>query len=272
MLRYPVVSLRNICQCVPLGSLESLSCLCQELVCCIIFPGMIQHLAQQPSRLCPCKVSRVIPWDVAVPGRGGWRLTTLSMCIYIKQGKKSGYVPALNSSKSAIHMHFEHLLSLPSNLESLDFLRRMRDVGYSLFNYVWLYRMTTVVSCTPGHLSGAVWGIYAILCVQRDSTSQSALGTSTFPVLVGGWLALPALATGSCVVAQPVLPWCSLGRLQWEEVGGGWTGSPVSIIRHLDNSILKSQVPETRGVTLPLAHYLSKVIMDANMHSLVSNK
>lgn len=62
----------------------------------------------------------------------------------------------------------------------------MRVVGYSLFNYVWLYRMTTMVSCTPGHLSGAVWGIYAILCVQTDSTSQSVLGTSTFPVLVGG--------------------------------------------------------------------------------------
>lgn len=79
MLRYPVVSLRNICQCVLLGSLEGLSCLCQELVCWIIFPGMIQHLAQQPARLCPCKVSRVIPWDVAVPGRGIWRLSTLSM-------------------------------------------------------------------------------------------------------------------------------------------------------------------------------------------------
>lgn len=63
---------------------QSLSCLCQELVCSIIFPGMIQHLAQQPSRLCPCKVSRVIPWVVAVPGRGVWRLITLSMCIYIK--------------------------------------------------------------------------------------------------------------------------------------------------------------------------------------------
>lgn len=49
---------------------------------------MIQHLAQQPSRLCPCKVSRVIPWDMAVPGRGVWRLTTLSMYIYIKQEGK----------------------------------------------------------------------------------------------------------------------------------------------------------------------------------------
>lgn len=48
----------------------------------------------------------------------------------------------------------------------------MRGVGYSFFNYVWLYRMMTMVSCTPGHLSGAVWGIYAILCVQTDSISQ----------------------------------------------------------------------------------------------------
>lgn len=54
---------------VLLGSLEGVSCLCQELVCCIIFLGMVQHLAQQPSRLCPCKVSRVIPWDVSVPAR-----------------------------------------------------------------------------------------------------------------------------------------------------------------------------------------------------------
>lgn len=85
-------------------------------------------------------------------------------------------------------------------------------------------------------------------------------------------LAPPALATGNYVVAQPVLPWCSLGRLQWEEVGGGWTGSLVSVIRDLDKPILKSQEPETRWVALPLAHCLSKVIMDVNMHSLVSNK
>lgn len=44
--------------------------------------------------------------------------------------KKSGYVPAPNSSKCAVPMHLEHLLSLFSALESLDFLEweDMRNV------------------------------------------------------------------------------------------------------------------------------------------------
>lgn len=84
------------------------------------------------------------------------------------RGKKSGYVPAPNSSKCAIHTHCEHLPSLFSALEFLDFLgwKEMRDVEYSLFNYVWLYRMMTMASCTPGHLSGAILGIYAVLRAQ----------------------------------------------------------------------------------------------------------
>lgn len=61
MFRYPVVSLRNVCQSVLLGSLEGLSYLCQVLVCCIIFPGMIQHFAQQPSRLALVKTPELFP-------------------------------------------------------------------------------------------------------------------------------------------------------------------------------------------------------------------
>lgn len=61
----------------------------------------------------------------------------------------------------------EHLPSLLSALESFDLgWEEMRDVGYSLFNYVWLYRTTAIAACTPGHLSGAILGIYAALCAQ----------------------------------------------------------------------------------------------------------
>lgn len=63
---------------------------------------------------------------------------------------------------------------IPSLLTSWQ---EMRDVGYSLVSYVCLSRMMAMASGTPGHLSGAVWGIYAILCVQTDSTPQSELGT-----------------------------------------------------------------------------------------------
>lgn len=80
----------------------------------------------------------------------------------------------------------------------------MRGVGYSLFNSVWLYRMMTMASCTPGHLSGAILGIYAVLCAQIDSTSQSALGYINIPCLgERATLDLSALATGSFVVAKP---------------------------------------------------------------------
>lgn len=118
--------------------------------------------------------------------------------------------------------------------------KEMRHVRYSLFNSVWLYRMTwwdDMVSCAPGQLSGVVWGIYAIVYEQTDSTPQSALGASAFPVLMGGWF-LPFQHLPLAVVLLPSL--CCPGAV-WGEAGGGWTGSLVSVLRHLDNPILESQ-------------------------------
>lgn len=110
------------------------------------------------------------------------------MCMYIKEGKKQVMYQhrilqnVLSICSLSIFYPCSPIWSLLTSWEE------MRDVGFSLFNYGWLYRMTTMVSCTPGHPSGAVWGIYAILCVHTDSTSRSALRTPTFPVLVRGWL------------------------------------------------------------------------------------
>lgn len=75
--------------------------------------------------------------------------------------------------------------------------------------------------CTPGHLSGAILGIYAVL------RAQIALLKVHWVYSLGkrATLDLSALATGSCVVAKPVLPWCGEGstllRPRWAEAGGG---------------------------------------------------
>ena len=143
-------------------------------------------------------------------------MPTLYQCACGQCKGKSGCVPAPNSSKCAIHMHFEHFPSLFSALESLDLLEweEMRGVGYSLFNYVWLYRMMAMASCTPGRLSGTILGIYAVLCAQTDSTSQSALGTLTSPDLARGQLLIfQHLPLEVALLPSPCCPGTGRGAL-----------------------------------------------------------
>lgn len=183
-------------------------------------------------------------------------MPTLPMCMWTMQGKKSGYVPAPNSSKCAMHMHFEHLPSLFSALESLDFLEweEMGDAGYTLFNYVWLYRMMTMASCIPGHPSGAILGIYAVLCAQTDSTSQSALGTLTSPVSAREQLLtfqhlplLPVVLPSLCCLATGRGAPSHVHGVQKQgeaRLGTSWCLGKSSM--HLAKRVLKSYVPETR--------------------------
>lgn len=136
-LGYPVVSLRNVSQCVLLGSLEALLYLCQVLVFCIIFPGMIQHLAQQPSRLCPCKDFRAILWHAAALEREfeGCPLCCCAcgQCKGVNQGMYQDQI--LQNVLFICTLSISHPSSL---LWSLLTSKSGKNVRYLLLNYVWL--------------------------------------------------------------------------------------------------------------------------------------